>query len=47
MAEKYVQEMYESSKTVVRCAAVVTGVQDEGSTALRISSELLVCYSDG
>ncbi|KAK3543841.1 hypothetical protein QTP70_030074, partial [Hemibagrus guttatus] len=49
VAEKYVrvvQDMYERSRTVVRCA--VGGVQSGGGTASGIGSEPHpVCYSDG
>ncbi|KAK3572520.1 hypothetical protein QTP86_034308 [Hemibagrus guttatus] len=50
VAEKYVrvvQDMYERSRTVVRCA-VDRGVQSGGGTASGIGSEPFpVCYSDG
>ena len=50
VAEKYVRvglDIYESCKTMVRCAIGVT-VQGGGGTASRISSELLlVCCGDG
>ena len=40
---KVVQDMYESCKTMVRCAVDVTELQGGGGTASRIGSEPLVC----